>query len=256
MISTTFDHAVITVADLDRAIAEFSDFGFHVTPGGAHGRTAMAMVIFQDGTYIELIALQSGVLRGLLRLAGKTGLLRRILAKKPDVYRRLIAWFGSLQGPMDWCIRVEDLNEAVERWRQLGITCLQSGAFHRTCPDGQTAKWLLGSPTSTVLPFAIEDLTDIRIRVPADPSSRHPNGALGIRSIRIAVANEQAARREFATAFQTNRIADRGCFRLGQTVIQLSENVRSNAKFELELTCDGQECTLVAANARINLVNA
>jgi hypothetical protein len=39
-------------------------------------------------------------------------------------------------------------------------------------------------------------------------------------------------------------------------VIQLSENVRSNAKFELELTCDGQECTLVAANARINLVNA
>ncbi|MDG1243871.1 MAG: VOC family protein, partial [Porticoccaceae bacterium] len=34
-----FDHAVIFVSDLEKAIADFADLGFDVVRGGSHGST-------------------------------------------------------------------------------------------------------------------------------------------------------------------------------------------------------------------------
>ena len=52
------DHVVLVVLDLDTAIAEHRGRGFTVTPGGEHagGLTHNALVGFQDGSYLELIA--------------------------------------------------------------------------------------------------------------------------------------------------------------------------------------------------------
>ena len=52
------DHVVLVVLDLDAAVAEHRKRGFTVTPGGEHagGLTHNALVGFQDGSYLELIA--------------------------------------------------------------------------------------------------------------------------------------------------------------------------------------------------------
>ena len=51
------DHVVIAVADLERAVGLCSHAGFTVVPGGRHpGRnTRNALIVFEDGAYLELI---------------------------------------------------------------------------------------------------------------------------------------------------------------------------------------------------------
>lgn len=256
MISATFDHVVITVSDLNRAIAEFSDQGFQVTRGGAHGHTEMAMVLFADGTYIELISLRSVVLRRLLRLAGQTGLLRRRLARRPDVYRRLISWFGSAPGPVDWCIRVANLDEIHAQWENLGIPCLETAAFQRTRPDGQDARWRLGSPVDRNLPFVIEDSTDIQIRVPNDPRPSHPNGALGIRCLQILVDDPRTTQNLLSDAFSSSPVNDQAGFQFNPTRVQFGKITKGDVRFQLELTCDGSECDLLMASMHMRLRRA
>ena len=52
------DHLVIAVHDLDAAIDRHQNMGYQVVIGGHHpGRLSHnALVIFQDGSYFELIA--------------------------------------------------------------------------------------------------------------------------------------------------------------------------------------------------------
>ena len=52
------DHVVILVKNLDQAVADYTQLGFNVVPGGEHtdGATHNALVAFADGSYLELIA--------------------------------------------------------------------------------------------------------------------------------------------------------------------------------------------------------
>ncbi|MDH5265076.1 MAG: VOC family protein, partial [Betaproteobacteria bacterium] len=54
------DHVVIAVADLAKAVEDYRALGFTVQIGGRHpGRTSHnALVVFEDGAYLELIAWQ------------------------------------------------------------------------------------------------------------------------------------------------------------------------------------------------------
>ena len=54
----SIDHVVILVSDLEAAIADYTALGFTVMPGGTHtgGATHNALVVFEDDTYLELIA--------------------------------------------------------------------------------------------------------------------------------------------------------------------------------------------------------
>jgi hypothetical protein len=51
------DHVVVAVRDLECTTASYEAAGFTVMPGGRHpGRnTRNALVIFEDGAYLELI---------------------------------------------------------------------------------------------------------------------------------------------------------------------------------------------------------
>ena len=53
-----FDHAVIYVPNLKRAISQFTALGFTVKLGGEHTHTHNALIIFNDRSYIELLALK------------------------------------------------------------------------------------------------------------------------------------------------------------------------------------------------------
>ena len=56
--SLHFDHAVIAVQNLDVAIQDYCDLGFTVFRGGVHANRATenALIVFEDGTYLELLA--------------------------------------------------------------------------------------------------------------------------------------------------------------------------------------------------------
>lgn len=51
----SIDHIVILVGDLAAAVADYTERGFTVIPGGAHpsGATHNALVAFADGAYLS-----------------------------------------------------------------------------------------------------------------------------------------------------------------------------------------------------------
>jgi hypothetical protein len=55
---TRLDHLVVLVRDLEGAIGDYGVLGFAVTPGGEHadGLTRNALIPFEDGSYLELVA--------------------------------------------------------------------------------------------------------------------------------------------------------------------------------------------------------
>ena len=84
MLNAQFDHLVVVVTDIEQASRDFTQLGFQVTPGGSHGSTENALVIFANQTYIELLALKPSWYRPLIRLAVKLGLLKRQAYKKTN----------------------------------------------------------------------------------------------------------------------------------------------------------------------------
>ncbi len=54
----SLDHSIIAVDDLEQAIHDYRSLGFNVVAAGVHANQAThsALILFSDGTYIELIA--------------------------------------------------------------------------------------------------------------------------------------------------------------------------------------------------------
>jgi len=140
------DHVVIYVADLNRAMADYTALGFTVTRGGAHARTENALISFADGTYLELLALKPGKTRPIIRMAARLGLIERSAEKKTDMYWRLLRWISSGSGIVDWCAGTDDIAATLESWERAGLDHLGHQAFDRTRPDGKIAKWYLDGP--------------------------------------------------------------------------------------------------------------
>ena len=175
-----FDHIVIVVDDLDHAVSAFSNEGFNVVSGGKNGPTHNAIISFFDGTYIELIALQSKIVRRVFQCANALGLLRLRGRLRKDFNNRLMTWFGSKQGFMDLCVRAESLDALLQRSQHLGDVFTPSLMFTLTRPDGIKVMWRLMGACDLAAPFYIEDVTERLLRVPEGEAQSHPNGALGI----------------------------------------------------------------------------
>lgn len=97
--------------------------------------------------------------------------------------QRYLPWIGAPAGAIDWCIRVDDLRSTIAALRATGLEMVDEMSFERRRPDGEVAKWFLAGPQDARLPFLIEDLTPVEIRVPWREQSDHPNGVSGIRRI-------------------------------------------------------------------------
>ncbi|MEM7434813.1 MAG: VOC family protein [Myxococcota bacterium] len=183
-----FDHAVVVVSSLPRAVREFEELGFRVTLGGTTGPVHNALVIFRDGTYVELTTTRLAVTRATFRALSGIGLLHRIARGRDDMLGRFLPWLGAAEGPVDWCIRVDDLGVTMRRLRDGGIDVMAPQAFERTRPDGEVARWSLAGPRDTRLPFFIEDQTPVEVRVPNVDGAFHPNGAEGIQALELSSA--------------------------------------------------------------------
>jgi hypothetical protein len=171
------DHVVLVVRDLARASAEHQARGFTVTPGGEHagGLTHNALIGFQDGSYLELIAFHDAA-----------------AARDKHTWQPIAERGG---GWADFALRSDDIHADAEALKDLVVQQVEPGG--RTRPDGVAVAWLftrLGSP----LPFLIEDVTLRAVRVPEGDSARHANGITRVASIVLGARDAERVTKDYA----------------------------------------------------------
>jgi catechol 2,3-dioxygenase-like lactoylglutathione lyase family enzyme len=161
------DHLVIVVKDLTEATNDYQSLGFTVVPGGRHPvGSHNALISFQDGSYLEIIAF----------------------------YRDAIdhRWWDLLSKGerfVDFCFQTDDLRGDTEKLRAAGVSINNPVPWSRKRPDGYELKWLLALATGShrgVAPFLIEDITPRTERIPQQ--FHHENGVSGIDKVTVAVS--------------------------------------------------------------------
>lgn len=179
---TGIDHVVILVRDLAQAMDDYGRLGFTVELGGEHpGGTHNALVAFEDGAYLELIAFQR--------------------PEEPHSH----PWYSALQhgeGLVAFAVGSTDLAGDAASIGALGVVVeeIQDGA--RLRPDGERLTWRtagLGSgPRGRARPFIIEDVTARALRVASGRAARHANSVVGVVDVTLAVGDLARAGEEIA----------------------------------------------------------
>lgn len=171
------DHVILVVLDLAAAVAEHRERGFTVTPGGEHtgGLTHNALVGFQDGSYLELIAFHD-----LAAARGKHGWA--------PVAERGGGW-------ADFALRSNDFRSDVAALRDLVARPPEEGG--RARPDGVAIAWRLARLQGP-LPFLIEDLTARELRVPGGDAAQHANQTTGVASIVLGATDPALVTERYA----------------------------------------------------------
>jgi hypothetical protein len=177
--SLSLDHLVILVPDLATAITDYTALGFTVVPGGTHadGATHNALVVFADGSYLELIAFLRDAPThrwGGHAARGHSGFIDFALLPLPDVAAVVagaVARGLAYQGPSDG---------------------------GRLRPDGERLVWQIGTPPAPDLPFLCGDVTPRALRVPEGDLRRHANGVTGVAAVTVAVGDIAIACTQYA----------------------------------------------------------
>ena len=162
------DHVVLVVLDLAVAVADHRARGFTVTPGGEHagGLTHNALVGFQDGSYLEIIAFHD--------LAAARG--KHSWAPVAD---RGGGW-------ADFALSSDDLRRDVAALSDLVARPPEDGG--RARPDGVAIAWRVAR-LHKPLPFLIQDVTARELRVPGGDAAKHANGTTGVAGIIIGATD-------------------------------------------------------------------
>jgi catechol 2,3-dioxygenase-like lactoylglutathione lyase family enzyme len=121
-IPARFDHIVVAVKDLDKAIATYrTGLGFTVAPGGAHPTGTHNAVVHFGLFYVELLAVRDPTAAGA---------------------RWLKDWVATAgENPPTFAVAVQDLDAAVEHLDQAEVPHGEVEAGSRTTPDGKTLRW-------------------------------------------------------------------------------------------------------------------
>ncbi|KAK2021726.1 glyoxalase [Colletotrichum zoysiae] len=186
------DHIVILVPhQVLASLPSWISSEFTILTGGRHadGLTENKLVIFADGTYLELISFVEGLSQE-ERLKHKWG-------AKPD---------GTV---IDWAYSLKDESGFAEIQKR--VRAAQSISAYddpvpggRIRPDGEELKWAVALPAGAgagseanvergELPFWCFDRTPRELRVPhhVAENTKHPNGSLGVRSLAVDVSREE-----------------------------------------------------------------
>jgi catechol 2,3-dioxygenase-like lactoylglutathione lyase family enzyme len=189
---TRFDHAVIAVSDLDRAIEAYRSLGFDVFPGGRHEHrgTHNALIRFGDADYIELLGVYDP------DKAAHSGLNGRTLAE--FVRDRE----GGLVGH---CYASDDIEAEAAGMRQAGLEMVGPFEMRRERPDGRVLIWRLLVPVDVPWrrrwPFFIQWDDPDEERLSVEGVGAHPNGARAVTGVAVAVRDLEEAVRLYSTLF-------------------------------------------------------
>jgi hypothetical protein len=184
----TVDHITIAGANLKGMQAKLAAAGIQAEYGGPHQNhaTEMALVSFQDGSYLELIAIQ------------------------PNADPKAVAahvWANQMQhdaGPSAWATRPQNFEAEVKRLRAAGITVNDPARSGRSRPDGKRLEWETAQvgpePNGTFFPFLIHDFTPRPLR--AFPSGKPTSRDFGgVARVVIAVRNLNDSVKRYRQAY-------------------------------------------------------
>jgi len=179
------DHVSICGPNLDALRQAFADAGMTPDFGGPHGNgvTQMALIGFDDQSYVELIApVKAGVTEG-------------------SDWAKFMTADASACG---WAVETNVLLQDVDRLKKAGIAVNEPKRGSRKRPDGMSLEWITaqvgpGTPGST-LPFIIEDQTPRPWRVQTSESVKGAP-AYGVESVIVGVNNLESAIALFRKAY-------------------------------------------------------
>lgn len=185
--STTLelDHVSICGSNLDALRQAFTDVGMTPDLGGPHGNgiTQMAIIGFDDASYIELIApIKAGASAG-------------------SDWAKFMAEDAITCA---WAVGTNVLLQEVDRLKKAGIPVKTAERGSRKRPDGMSIEWMtsdVGSSTpGSTLPFIIEDQTPRAWRVQTSASVQGAPVS-GIDSVVLGVINLDASIALFRKAY-------------------------------------------------------
>ncbi len=175
--SLKVDHASVCGSELEAMGRAFAEMGLKTDYGGPHanGVTHMALLGFEDGSYLELIAPQ-----------------RAGAAEGSDWAKFMAANAGACA----WAVAVADIKSEVARLKSSRVKVEGPFPGSRKRPDGKVLEWQTaraGSETpGATLPFLIQDKTPRSLR--AQPSaSVKGSGLTGIAMVVLGVRDLDAA---------------------------------------------------------------
>jgi len=171
------DHASLCGSNLDNLRQAFASVGLTTDYGGPHatGGTHMALLGFDDGSYLELIAPQDAT------AAQSSGWAK---------------FMSADAGPCAWAVEPKDIDAEVQRLKAAGtaVTGPENGTRKR--PDGMNIEWQVanvGSGTpGALLPFLIQDRTPRQWRV-APSASVQGSMLTGVEIVVLAVNDLNSA---------------------------------------------------------------
>jgi hypothetical protein len=179
------DHVSVCGSSLDALRQDFTDVGMTADLGGPHGNgiTQMAIIGFDDASYIELIApIKAGVTAG----------------------SEWAKFMSDDAVTCAWAVGTNVLLQEVDRLKKAGIPVKAPEHGSRKRPDGMSIEWMTadvgtGTPGST-LPFIIEDQTPRAWRVQTSASVA---GApvYGVENVVLGVSNLDASITLFRKAY-------------------------------------------------------
>lgn len=221
--SLPLDHIVIAVHDLHSAIHDYRNLGFTVTPGGDHpGRaTHNALVVFQDGSYFELIAWKA--------------------PEDAHPWWPKLSRFGP--GIVDFALLPGTTPQVVAQALARGLAYQPPVDGGRLRPDGVELRWQNARPATPDLPFLCGDVTPRALRVPEGPVREHANGVQGVAQLRVAVHDLAATLERYRTLLGLEDVPApaKGAtsLQLGRTVLKL-ETASASAEAAQRLALQGE----------------
>jgi Glyoxalase-like domain len=185
------DHVITATPNLDQLEATFIRLGFSVVGGGKHPHLGTRnRIILLDQGYIELLAIADEQ------------------AVSPAVHQRI----ATTPGWIGFALQSADITNEAAAMRQRGADARGPAPGRLVAPSGSVRSWqsvriggddLLSA--AEPLPFLIQhDSAGTRHQqelAGADSISPHPNGALRLQTVTIAVANLSEAQAAFAQAY-------------------------------------------------------
>ena len=220
--SLPLDHIVIAVHDLHTAIHDYRNLGFTVTPGGDHpGRaTHNALVVFQDGSYFELIAWKG--------------------PEDAHPWWPKLSRFGP--GIVDFALLPGTTPQVVAQALSRGLAYQPPVDGGRLRPDGVELRWQNARPTTPDLPFLCGDVTPRALRVPEGSVREHANGVQGVAELRVAVHDVTATLERYRALLDLEDVPapaeGAASLQLGRTVLKL-ETTSAEAAQRLALQGEG-----------------
>jgi catechol 2,3-dioxygenase-like lactoylglutathione lyase family enzyme len=177
---TRIDHVMICVRDLAAGIDAYARIGFDVQPGGRHtGRATHNAIAFFGDDYLELLSLRDGP------------------AIAPGSSDARLAEFLARGGGFRYvALQSDDLVADVGAMRRRGVEVSDVTEGARRTPAGLELRWKAASlgPSNALPIFFVQHLTPIEERRrQSGRASQHPNGALRVDRVYIAVADVAAA---------------------------------------------------------------